>query len=279
MQSKAPLFVGAGSLLFLLFTFFAFTQQELSWWAVPFLMMFTVIFGGVFWVSITMIKEDRFAQVATKRFPDQPWLWEKRWQSKEIPARSVNDLWYWLAFTVIVGFFALVSAVQLWNALPDGSVLDLLGLIPIICFGFVVFHLVGAVRSVRLARQARLTLETLPARVGEDFRAQVLMPETVCDLSAQMTFTRVHRISESDGDSFEKRVEKTILADLRTERATGGAQQFTLSAPLPDGTPVTVWHNQEGTGNWELEITCRRGGWPVTLRYPVPVSGQTMQSK
>ncbi len=248
----------------------AITQQSYSIWVWPFVLMFATIFGSILALCIQNIREDRYRDSVQHKHPDQPWMWDMRWQTKTLPSRSLPDFWGCLAVTVILGVFAMIGVATLLEGLPQGNLWVLLNLIPIIAATYFLHRTFGAYQSMRVAKLVSLTAQTRPAVLGQRFTATISAQPDQCIDScfAWLEHIKIIRHKEHDGDSFEKRVDTKL--DARTSDTGDGGILITVD--LPETGHATSWSDTPPSRWWDLVIDATVSGQKASLRYEIPVT-------
>ena len=157
--------VALGTLCLVAIMVFAITQQEFSWWVIPFGLLFSTIFAGVLAMCFSFYREDRFRRASINDYPNEPWMWDARWRSDIMSSRSKSEFWGTAAITVILGVFAFLGVASLIEGLPEGNLWVLLNLIPIAAAAYFGPKIYTASQNLRMEKQVRLINETRPAWV------------------------------------------------------------------------------------------------------------------
>ncbi|MTI02236.1 hypothetical protein [Roseibium sp. RKSG952] len=248
----------------------AIAYQQFSWWVFPFGLLFLTIFAGILWLCFLDHREDRFRRASEGKFPDEPWMRSKRWRTDNMTSRSKPEFWGSLAFTLILGVFALSGIVSLQAGLPEGNYWVLLNLIPIVGALYFALSTYFAWRTWRLERYVNLISETRPAWIGSKFSAviKVVGVRRTDQVEAWLEHLKVVRREESDGVAFEKVVDQKLTG--QTEEMSGG--QIRISVDIPENTPATSWNDDEQESWWDFVIVVGLPEKKITLRYEVPVA-------
>lgn len=248
----------------------AIAYQDFSLWVFPFSILFGCLFFGVLWLCYLNFREDRFAAKAKHAYPNQPWLWDARWQSNEIPPRSVGDFWGSIILTTILSMFALFGATGIILEVPKGNYWALLGILPIIFAGTIGKNTYLSWKSMRYARNVKLVLETIPVWTGSQLNAKMhFIPNALPDgVTARLEHFQTVREVESDGDVLHKTTDLILNAACDFKPDNG----VTISVDLPADCQETTWDKADLSGWWELVITISTTRESVDLRYEVPVA-------
>lgn len=248
----------------------AVTHQAYSVWVWPFALLFTTMFGAIGALSLLNIREDRFRDDSRQKHPNEPWLWDTRWQTNIVPSRSQADFLGHLAITIILGVFALIGFVTLFKGLPEGNLWVLLNVIPIIGAAYFLRGTFSAFRSWRVSRLVSLKVEHRPAWLGATFAATLInnSDQTLDIAAARFEHFKIIRRKEHDGDSFEKKLGQTLMA--QTTVADNGA--IRISVDFPETAPTTSWSDSDPSSWWDLVIAGTVSGRKVSLRYEIPVT-------
>ena len=246
----------------------AVLYQPFSWWAFPFLVLFGTVFGGFFAVSFANWSDDRFAGSEKLKYPDQPWMWNKKWRSDKLQSRGLSDLYGTTAFAVITGVFGLVGLASIITGLPEGNLWALLNIIPIGLSAYFGFKLIAAVQNLRAERHLTVLIETRPGWVGREFTVALKgWPATALNKSvAQLELNKVVREVDDDEVWHRKVIERRI--HLSHAASPEGTARF--SGEIPKDCTPTDWekHNRW----WDLVISSELRGLSAEVRYEVPIA-------
>lgn len=270
MRIRGDLAIAFGTLFLAAIMLVAIANQAFSWWVYPFGILFGTIFLGVLSICFLNYREDRYRSSRVDVFPDEPWMWDARWRSAIMISRSTSEFWGTLAFTVILGVFALMGIASLLTGLAEGNLWVLLNLIPIAAAAYFGRNAYIAWRTLRLERNISLSNETRPAWIGAGFSARMKTmarhhPE---DVEAWLEHIKIVRNEESDGVSFEKVVDRR-LPGLVEDTGSGEARIF---VDIPQNNPATSWIEGEQGSWWDLVISMRLSDAKVSVRYEIPVA-------
>lgn len=270
MRLRGNLAIAFGTLFLATIMLVAIANQAFSWWVYPFGILFGTIFLGVLSICFLNYREDRYRSSRVDDYPDEPWMWDARWRSAIMISRSTSEFWGTLAFTVILGVFALMGIASLLAGLAEGNLWVLLNLIPIGAAAYFGRNAYVAWRTLRLERNISLSNETRPAWIGAGFSARMKTmarhhPE---DVEAWLEHIKIVRNEESDGVSFEKVVDRR-LPGLVEDTGSGEARIF---VDIPQNNPATSWIEGEQGSWWDLVISMRLSDAKVSVRYEIPVA-------
>lgn len=247
----------------------AVAHQSFSWWVIPFVVLFGTIFISVLGLCYLNYRDARFRSKAMSDYPEQPWLWDERWQSDLLLSRSKSEFWGTLAFTIILSMFAVAGVVSLVEGLSEGNLWVLLNIIPIGAAVYFGRNTYVSWQTMRLERHATLITETRPARVGNPFSALLELqasdhPE---QSDAWLEHFKIIRHQDSDGTTFEKVVDRKLPCAV--EKLTQGKAR--ISIDLPANSPPTKKEDDAPHQWWDLVISTRISDNSVLLRYEIPV--------
>ncbi len=262
--------IAIGTLCLIAIMVGAIAHQEFSWWVFPFILLFGTIFVGILGLCFLNYREDRFRRASIENYPNEPWMWDARWQSDTMTSRSKSEFWGTLMFTIILGVFAVIGVATLLEGLPEGNLWVLLNLIPIVAAVYLGKNTYVAWRTLRLEKHVSLTSETRPAWIGSPFSALMETmdghhPEHV---DAWLEHFKVIRREESDGVTLEKVVDRRLPGHVEDV----GHGRARISVDIPHHSPATSWSKDEQNRWWDLVISADVSGNDVSLRYEIPVA-------
>lgn len=262
--------IAIGTLCLAVIMIFAIADQEFSWWVLPFVILFSTIFLCVLSLCLRTYREDTLRITLKDEHPDEPWLWDANWRSDIMTSRSKSEFWGTLAFTVVLGQFAIMGIASLSEGLAQGNLWVLLNVIPIGAAAYFVRNTFVAWRSMRLERHVSFSSETRPAWVGDTFSGQItieggLDPDHV---EAWLEHFKIIRLKDSDGTTFNKIVDRRLSGRVEDK----GAGKARIVVDIPKNSPATSWNEDEQRRWWELVISMRVANVDVPIRYEVPVA-------
>lgn len=260
----------AGTCVMTLIMVFAIAQQPFTWGAVVFVTLFATLFLGIGLNCVSILRENRFHALAQARYPEQPWLWETRWQTATIQSTATRELAGSIFFLIIMVCFALIGLVSLYEGLAEGNYWTLLNIFLLIAAGYVARIFVSAHRSWRLSKTITLTLDTLPVFGGGPFSARVVFGHDIApaQITARLDLIKIIATVETDGTAFSRIVDRSVPATIEVCNKT----TVRVSTQMPAASPETGWVGSAKSNNWELVITVKGGRSETKLRYPVPVA-------
>jgi hypothetical protein len=257
----------------------AVVSQEFSWWVIPFLALFVTIFASILSVCYSIFQSDRFAGRARKDFPDQPWMWNRQWQSDVIASQSRHAFWSGFALTIILSVFASTGFFATAEGLPEGNFWTLLGFVPLPFAVYCARETWLAWQVLRLAKCTKLVLQTRPAWTGDKFSAQLYLTDIqpFDTLEACLVFTKtVKRIEREVGDGervvYTKVEDRKINGKVELGPSEAGSCVAYVSADIPHNSPATSWNDSDEQGACDLAIAISFDNKTLTLRYEIPIA-------
>ena len=265
--------IAFGTVCLIIVMITAVAHQSFSWWVIPFVVLFGTIFISVLGLSYLNYRNAQFRRKAMSEYPDQPWLWDERWQSDLLLSRSKSEFWGTLAFAIILSMFAISGVVSLVQGLSEGNLWVLLNIIPIVAAVYFGRNTYVAWQTMRLERSATVITETHPARVGDQFSAllELQAPDQPEQSDAWLEHYKIIRREDSDGTTFEKVVDRKLPCTVE-KLAQGKAR---ISIDLPANSPPTKKEDNAPHQWWDLVISTRISNTNVLLRYEIPVFAPT----
>ncbi|MBY5935256.1 hypothetical protein KUV51_19780 [Tateyamaria omphalii] len=278
MRIDGHIAVSAGTLCLVAIMVAGLIHQGVDWWTIPFLAIFVPLFGGILTVCFSIYRSERFRIRARRTHPDQPWMWDRRWQSEVLPSRGASEFWGLLAMTVVLMSFAVSGLAAMREGWVDGNLWTLLGLIPLgaaLYYGRVTWR---AWLAWRLSRHVTLVLETRPARVSSDFRARLELERHVSDrITARLEHSTVRQVMDGGEYVYSTVTTRTVPAHVALQVDAGGQPVACISAHMPVGSPETSWTETEARGWWDMVVQFGGARSDLELRYEVPVAGSAKQ--
>jgi len=262
--------IAIGTLCLIVVMVSAIVYQEFSWWVFLFGLLFGTIFTGILSLCILNYREDGFRRSSMDDYPNEPWMWDARWRSGFMASRNKSEFWGTLAFTIILGVFAFLGFVILFQELPNGNLWVLLSLIPIIAAIMFGRKLNIAWKALRFEEQVSLTSEIHPAWVGAMFSAvmKIEIEHQPQHVEVWLEHFKILRREEVDGVAFEKVVD----CRLSGQAEYIGDGKTRVSAHIPENCFATSWSKVEQRRWWDLLIIINISGNAVSLRYEIPVA-------
>ena len=248
----------------------AIVNQPFSWWVFPFSMMFGALFLGVLNLCFSNYQKSKFRRAMMDDHPNEPWMWDARWQDDVMVSRSRSEFWGTLVFAIILGMFAIVGVYSLVEGLVEGNLWVLLNLIPIVAAVYFGRNTYMAWRTLRLERHVSLYAETQPAWVGARFSAlmDIETPHQTGQIEVCLEHFKIERREESDGVTFTKVVDRKVPGHVEDV----GHGKAGISVDIPPNSPATAWSEDAPSRWWDLVISTRILGTQVLLRYEIPVA-------
>jgi hypothetical protein len=223
-----------------------------------------------------------------KEFPDQPWMWEKRWNRASARPIAYEKLTGPMVFAVSATFACGVVAV-LSLVILDDQLLKF-AVTPFYLAGIVAWVVAGnrAVRVVRF-RRTRFDYDTFPFVLGARMSGVLVGIEPVTGSEAiAATLRCVDEHWSGSGARGRARVRRVVREEAReyrrdafVERAFAGLDMagvpshairpvLPIAFDLPaDARPTSL--NTEPAFRWELQVTARRPGLDLDVTFLLPV--------
>jgi len=269
-----PNFEVLGLGLFLSILCVALAREALSWGAAIVSALFGMIVLVVVIFSLATVRENRHLKISSKRHPDQPWLWDIKWQSDLIPSRSRWDFGGSLFATVFVSLLALPMFAAIPKELSDGNLFVFLGLIPIGVAGYLGRYSYKSWRSSRIEKNMSLFLETRPAFIGTNLSARLVMPSSlkVQSLKATLEHLKIVKTEDSEGITFTKSVDLRLDSRIQRNRDASGYHLVGIIVDVPRNCPPTSWGPAKSDSYWDLIVEMRVENCDVSVRYEIPVA-------
>lgn len=252
------------------------TSEEGDQWVLAVMgVVFATAGGAVIVAGFRHRAEVNAIEAAKQRHPSEPWMWERKWQTRRIEHHAgwtTVGLWafafFWNAIVLTAG--ALGWEEMAAEASEEPAILFVL-LFPIIGIGVIV----AAVRSTLQWRRfgtSALVLSRIPISLGRDLDGVLELPSDVRNAEEVVATLRCLRTTRSG-----KNTTTTVIwsDERRHPRASMGigpsgptlAVRFRVPADEPEstvggGTPSI---------SWELSVSAAVEGVDFSASYPLPV--------
>ncbi len=248
------------------------------------------------WFLANKIRQTRLAQVERfKKFPNKPWLWREDWAAKRI---FLNDR----LPKVLLGLFALGLIAALYGAFrydqskPDGGMMSWWSVaIAIVAWmGFSIYRL------NRRWRRSELEIETLPGRIGGEFRGTVWLSDRIAPSTPfcaylsceELTWFRKSSASrDSNGITTRILWNTEIEAEALNDVSVEGKTPIPLAFRIPEKLEPTTMDEHPTSEDFDLpKGPARRIEWWLTIkpherqdfrsiRFCIPVFSMVSDSK
>lgn len=237
--------------------------------------IFATVGGGIIYLGFRHGAEEKERAAARERHPSEPWMWERKWQTRRIEHHAgwtTVGLWafafFWNAIVVTAGTLGWEEMAA--EASEEPAILFVL-LFPIVGIGVIV----AAVRSTLQWRRfgtSALVLNRIPVSLGRDLDGVLELPSDVRNAEEVVATLRCLRTTRSG-----KNTTTTVIwsDERRHPRASMGigpsgptlAVRFRVPADEPEstvggGTPSI---------SWELSVSAAVEGVDFSASYPLPV--------
>ena len=225
----------------------------------------------VFLLGMKRVSAQRFAAQARIRNPDQPWLWDYRWNMRGIASRV--ELRNWLSHIIGIAVTAVFLAFTYWLGFVEGGTR-----LPF--YGVCLFALLVAYGFLRLIVQrlrygrGRVDFLQFPFKLGESCAVRVHglpKPQAVKKVIATLIYCEEKYIYKRN------RANSVSVAVKHSEQVEqpGSAIQLNgtldLEIPLPDDPHLGSRLSERPARFWELVIRCEQSGADYEERYLMPV--------
>ena len=210
---------------------------------------------------------------------DTPWTAREEWRTNEFVAdTSVSGTL--VAAAVILNMHSWPFAIGL---MTGGAVGDVIGLVVIIQFSSAALAVVAAWPKIKAFKfgVTRLTLETMPGRLGQPLNAIFytgIDPADRPKKDVQVSLTCYRRYAaytrDSDGDSRETVKHDIIWRDEKTIRPRVGGDgtlEIPVSFRVPSDQPVSPTEKTEERILWELKAEADVSGIDFSAEFEIPI--------
>ena len=256
----------------------ALLDREIRWPMVLFFGGFVVVFGGFGGVMLTVglvgTSAGRHAQRMAAQYPDEPWLWNKRWTDGVIRSKvGLKAAGTW-AGAILWNGTTIPASAAIWPELQRGG--------PTFLWLFVtLFPLVGllllvaAIRATLMARKFRgtqLELDTFPGVVGGHLKGDLLINDGRSEMD-EVTLTLRCVRTVSSGEHTNR---NTLWEDSRKVRPPSttfghGGVVLPVDFQIPYACEPYDDTLQDRPVTWELQARAEIPGVDLDLTFDVPV--------
>ncbi|HOW71716.1 MAG TPA: DUF3592 domain-containing protein [Phycisphaerae bacterium] len=256
----------------------ALLDREIRWPMVLFFVGFMVVFGGFGGLMLTVglvgTSAGRHARRMSQQYPDEPWLWNKRWAGGVIHSKASHKAAGMWAGAIFWNGITIPVSAAIWSELSHGP-LTLLWLF-VIVFPLVGLLLIGgAIRATLMARKfrgTRLELDTFPGVIGGHFKGDLLVGGGLSQLDEVSLTLRCIRTVASGDDTHRH----TLWEDSRTVHppsTTFGHAGVVLPVDFQIPYSCEPYDDslQERPVTWELHARAEIPGVDLDLTFDVPV--------
>ncbi len=179
------------------------------------------------WYLADKIWRSRLAQVELfKKHPNEPWLWREDWAAKRIVLND-NLPKVWLGLFIAASVFALYVAFRNDQTKLRWSVV---GTIVVAWMGFNLYRL------NRRWRRSELQIETLPGRLGQEFRGTAWLSERVAPATRFRVYLSCEEMTWYRKSSFYQQglgITTKILWNTEIESEVGGEDVLARLTAIP----------------------------------------------
>ena len=211
-------------------------------------------------------------------YPNEPWLQHKEWAEKKVIYNSrLKVLVLALVALVWNGLSSFVPAAvfkELSKEAPQYPVL-LLCLFPLI--GLVLLWILGvAFMRWRRFGNSQLLLSAVPFRIGQEFRATLVVPPALLDSAPALSVTLTCECQRITGTGKNRKTERHSVAEAKTEIRLSAGMKRPDGAHIPLkmlvpvlGTPTSMDENPRYI--WRLSCEADIPGANYFSEFEVPV--------
>jgi len=253
--------------------------RDIRWSMFGFMMMFSLVFGGV---GAGIVYAGRYAKKAHAKeikyqelYPQQPWMWKEEWQSNIIKSSNKSLIWFSVIFASI---WCLISTPILFiipdEVLNKKNYLALIALLfPIVGIGLVSW----AIRNYlqwRKFGESELHLNDMPARLGRTLNAKLQIPAELHNQEECMVIVEcVHKYTSGSGKNSSTR-EHVLWQDqqrLKVNPSSFDEHTLPLEFKLPNDMPVTDTSNSRNQHFWRVRAESKLSGVDYAASFIIPV--------
>ncbi len=209
-----------------------------------------------------------------RRAPEQPWIWDCRWDRRGAHGRLLSSCIKAAMFSVVMA--GILAPVNLWAVGETFFLIfaGLLDLVWLVSLAVLVAHL----RRLHRFGRSTLVFAGFPFHLGQDLRVTLEQAGRLRDCqSLELTLRCIEEVPETVGRGRHQSTKVVCYAlyedcqTLQPEslRLTPGSQ-LPISFPLPPDAPPTR-RSEQPPRYWELEIKADTPGIDFLERFLVPV--------
>jgi hypothetical protein len=228
--------------------------------------------GGGCWYFANRILRTRLAQIELfKKHPNEPWLWREDWVAKRI---ALNDT----LPKVLLGLFVLGVVFAFYVAYRNGQIKPNEGLMNWWVVGTIAAAWMGfnIYRLNRRWRLSELEIETLPGRIGGEFRGTVWLSEPIAPSTPFRVYLSCEEMTWYRKSSPSQRglgITTRILWNSEIEPQAGCEDAIKRKTPipiafsLPVGLEPTTMDEHPTSEDFDLpKGLARRIEWWLTVK-------------
>lgn len=256
----------------------ALLDREIRWPMVLFFCGFVVMFGGfgggMLAFGLVGTSAGRHAQRMSLRYPDEPWLWNKRWTDGVIRSKvSLKAAGMWAGAILWNGITA-PAVTAIWPELGHGAP-EFLWLFVIVFPLVGLCLIVGAIRATLMARKFRgtqLELDTFPGVIGGHLKGDLLINDGLSEMDeVTLTLRCVRTITAGDSTSRNTLWEDSRKVHPPSTTFGHGGVVLPVSFQIPYSCEPYDDSLQDRPVTWELQALAEIPGVDLDLTFDVPV--------
>jgi len=212
------------------------------------------------------------------RFPDQPWKWNKDWDTGRVVCASRAGMIVLWLFALTFSAFGLPLMYKGWTIREQEGWIAFLaaGLFALVGIGMLAAALYKTVAWLRYG-QSYCELITNPGVIGGWFRGNVhtklrLGPNDRVNVRLQC----VREYSTGSGKNRSKRTDikwqETMVVDAdKARRTADGGAQIPIAFPIPRACQPTNEENRDDRIVWQLRVSANVPGVDYVADFEIPV--------
>lgn len=237
-----------------------------------------------------MARKEKQTDALIAQYPNEPWLWEGKWQSAQLRSSNKGEFIGRAFFTFVILFLTVPMLFQVprYFSKINGSEGVATFIAVLLSAIFLVGMSVGFIiqtyrvwRSWRLERRVTVFLETLPIILGQPLTAQAHIPASYDLKTLQAGLERWSIITTKDGDgtSSNEKLEFETAERISAAKLVPGVRVFQINIPTPEGQPETTWDDRDLEGvyprvntHWKLRLKGETKWGGFNINYDIPVA-------
>ena len=218
--------------------------------------------------------KETYEETQKKNYPDQPWMWNKKWKDGKIQSYDVATLIISWIFTIIWNGISAPLLFKIGEEIEKNKA-ALFGLLfPLIGF----FMLIWAVKAtIRWKKYGRSTIELnrMPAVTGGTFEGELIIPsEVITDSGFKMVLTCKRHIASSgsnNNSSTSMLWQKDIIVNGEVRRARKRYTTVPIYFDIPYECMGTQRISNRENIYWDLSVDAETKGIDFHSTFEVPI--------
>ncbi|MBT8140947.1 MAG: DUF3592 domain-containing protein [Gammaproteobacteria bacterium] len=254
--------------------------KDVRWGLFGLMMLFPLLFGGVgagiMWIAKRGKKKALEELELQSIYPEQPWMWRSEWHTSELLSNNKNLLWFSIGFAI---FWNSISTPLLFilphEVLDKNNYLALIGLLfPLVGIGLAAWAVRNYLQWKRFG-ESKLTLQELPARLGQTLRATLHIPAEIKESGECLVRVEcIHKYTSGSGDNRSTREEIKWQDEQRLNINPASFNQthdMPLVFKLPNNQPISDWSIPGSEHLWRLSAAVDLPGADYAASFEIPV--------